>query len=208
MIHAITELASELIPHFKNALLLGILPVLLSAVLAAIALQCIKNKIELVRGSSSVIISFTALGAMLGVFIGASREPVVGAALPALITLISGLMVYLFSKEEMTEWRATIPISLIALVLAASGGGFYGGAARNISEVNEANQTYEREVNKSFLSLRLSTIEGIKDICVSSCLKKGSNVDICYDHCLREQLERLNLLERSKNSISKASKNN
>lgn len=81
---------------------------------------------------------------MLGVFIGASRDPVVGAALPALITFISGLMAYLFSKDEMSQWRPTIPIAILALVAAASAGGFFGGAARNIAEANATDVAYER----------------------------------------------------------------
>lgn len=201
MTNFVSELFIELGPHFKNALLLGLLPIILATLLAISFLWAVKSKIELIKGSYSIVISFTALGAMLGVFIGASREPVVGAALPALITLISGLMVYLFSKKEMTKWRGTIPIAIAALVMAASAGGFYGGAARNITEQNEANLSYEREINKNFLSQRLSVIEGLKDICVSTCLKEGGEINICYNECLTEQLKNLKLLERSKNSV-------
>lgn len=80
--------------------------------------------------------AFSGLGAMVGIAMGASRLGVVGSILPALLTLISGYLVYLFTADRIIVNRRILPYCLMALIVSASFGSFYGAAIRGQQEQN------------------------------------------------------------------------
>ena len=74
--------------------------------------------------------SFALVGGVAGDVAGASLESIVGAALAALLGLVSSLLTYLFGKEALAPWRPVIPIAIIALVSSALVGLVVGGSRR------------------------------------------------------------------------------
>jgi hypothetical protein len=84
-----------------------------------------------VQGQAALIAAFGAVGGVLGFAGGNSREPVVGTLLSALLTFLAGLLTYLFSREELSQWRPVIPYCIIVLLLNAlfglSAGSTYRG---------------------------------------------------------------------------------
>jgi hypothetical protein len=85
------------------------------------------------------VVAFAALGGMVGIFLGASRVAVVGAVLPALITLAATYLAYLFTREQKIIDRQIIPACLLAVIFNASAGAFYGASVRNIDRQNSRN---------------------------------------------------------------------
>lgn len=87
-----------------------------------------------VEGQGVLIASFAVLGGILGVSVGASRSPELGAILPALLTVITFLLGYLFSREHLSEWRPIIPYCILVLLLNSFYGLFVGSTIRGKHE--------------------------------------------------------------------------
>lgn len=106
---------------------------------------------NLTQGSTGLIGAFTCLGLVIGILTGASRTPVVGSLLPALLTLLGALLAYMFGKESLLTWRPTVPYCLIALMLSALYGIFMGGSIREASQegadANHAEALYYEKVD-------------------------------------------------------------
>lgn len=98
-----------------------------------------------IDGQAILIAAFATLGGILGVAVGASRSPELGAILPALLTAITFLLGYLFSREHLLEWRPLIPYCIIALLVTAFYGLFLGSSIRGKHEA------FEREHQKRLL---------------------------------------------------------
>jgi hypothetical protein len=77
-----------------------------------------------------------------GIFVGASQTPVIGTVLPAVLTFITGLLAYLFSKENLVDWRPVIPNCIVALLLTVLFGAFMGSQIR--LDYEETEKGYER----------------------------------------------------------------
>jgi len=91
-----------------------------------------------------LLISFGFLGGVLGVASGASESPVMSAVLPALLTLVTGLLGHLFSKEHLKEWRPIIPCCIISLLLTALFGLFAGASI--VKSQEEFIRNYEKRL--------------------------------------------------------------
>lgn len=89
------------------------------------------------RGSYASVYAFGALGGFLGYAIASSREPVAGIVLPALLTFITGLLGYLFSRDNLKTWRAVVPFCISALILNTFLGTLPGSILRKQHEVYE-----------------------------------------------------------------------
>jgi hypothetical protein len=90
--------------------------------------------------------SFSILGIVTGYMTGMSREPAIGAVLPAVLSLVGGLTVYVISKEAATR-KIIIP-SLIALSGSIIIGALWGATERSLGEqyatwVEEQKSSYE-----------------------------------------------------------------
>jgi hypothetical protein len=86
---------------------------------------------ELVRtpGVFWVLAAFTMLGLVTGVLTGFSRVPVAGAVIPAVLTLVGGLAMYLVRKEN-NSTRVLVSASLIALAFTLLVGSIWGAVLR------------------------------------------------------------------------------
>lgn len=78
----------------------------------------------------SFILAFALIGCVAGSIAGASLETIVGAALAAILGLVSSLLTYLFGKETLRAWRPIIPLALIALLTSTLAGLVIGGSRR------------------------------------------------------------------------------
>lgn len=107
-----------------------------SIVSAPLVFVMLRQQIS-VQGGISLVVSFTALGGILGWSMGASSTPVVGVLMPAFLTLISALFVYLFSKEQLTEWRPVIPYAIIGMVVSSLLGAGNGAVMRSENEASD-----------------------------------------------------------------------
>lgn len=106
---------------------------------------------SLAPGSTCLIGAFTCLGLVIGILTGASMTPVVGSLLPALLTLLGALLAYMFGKESLADWRLTVPLCLIALMLSALYGIFMGGTIRDTwqrnADIKRAADLYYKKVD-------------------------------------------------------------
>ncbi|RVT87002.1 hypothetical protein DXV76_02630 [Rhodobacteraceae bacterium CCMM004] len=138
--------------HLLNAVFLGLVPVLAIALLVALIVGLVV-RVALVPHALNLFgfaLFFGAVGASLGVMLGASREPAVGAYLPAIVAALSGLFVYLFPRdvergvmtllddaapgEAPAFLRSFLLVGVAAMMLSSSMGAFYGGSVRGLKE--------------------------------------------------------------------------
>lgn len=129
-----------LMRHFETALLYGLVPIVAIALVVAV-LCAATGSFRLMRFA----FFFAILGAGFGLLLGASRAPAVNAFLPALITLIGGLVIYAFPKENPAmsllsdEGEDTPPprlvrqfviVALASLVMSSVAGANFGSSVR------------------------------------------------------------------------------
>jgi predicted neutral ceramidase superfamily lipid hydrolase len=132
--------------HFQAAFFLGLLPVMVIGALC-ISLTAVYSRTADVLMFAA---AFSFTGAALGLMIGASREPVVQAALPAIVTVISGLLVFVFPKSEgaskllgteedasPNQIRQFVLVAVTTLMLGSITGAFWGGSIRAIREEDD-----------------------------------------------------------------------
>lgn len=84
-----------------------------------------------------VLVVFCLLGAVVGLFTGNSRSPVVAGLLPAIVTFASALVAYIASKDTMKTWRRQVPLHLIGFLVTIGLTAFYGAYLRGLAEKAE-----------------------------------------------------------------------
>ncbi|MDO9415369.1 hypothetical protein [Pararhizobium sp.] len=145
-----------------NGLIFGILPFAV-LLLATLPLRKWSNRVA--PGSYGKIVAFGCIGMFLGIFTGASKEPVVAAMLPASITLISGFTVYFFGKRESTDHpveTASLPATLCALVISSAFGAYYAANVRTVSLYSEQGSIADAERKKlehSEIEVKLNKVQ-------------------------------------------------
>ena len=82
------------------------------------------------RGAGAFLTAFTVLGLVVGFAAGHSREAALGAVLPALLTLISGVLTYALTKEGLAPFRSVLPHCITILAIASLVGLSIGGTVR------------------------------------------------------------------------------
>jgi predicted neutral ceramidase superfamily lipid hydrolase len=75
--------------------------------------------------SAMVFAVFGTFGATIGMFMGASRSDIVSSLLPPIITLISGYIVYLGSKDLSEQIKTLIPGAVFVLLLSLLFSAYY-----------------------------------------------------------------------------------
>ena len=131
----------------QNAFYFGLFPVAAAiaiVVLPTIIWVALFAKLR-VRGQYVFLLAFAALGGLLGYASGASQQSIIGTVLPTLLTLITLLLTYVFSKESISEQQPIIPYCLLALIASAFVCLFVGG------QVKLQNENFVREYNRRLL---------------------------------------------------------
>jgi len=83
-----------------------------------------------VRGERSLLIAVCVLGVAIGFSTSHSREPAVGAVLPALIALMSSAFTYAVTKEGLSQYRTVLPHCITVLSVASLVGLSIGSTQR------------------------------------------------------------------------------
>ena len=137
--------------HFLNAFFLALVPIVLISLISGLVVFLLVSR----RGVVKISLVFSVSGSVLGLLLGSSREPSVNAFLPAIITLLSGLLVYILPKEETlraiaataeeaqspTFQRDFVVASILGLMISAGMGAMWGGSVRSFKE--QDNLRYE-----------------------------------------------------------------
>jgi 4-hydroxybenzoate polyprenyltransferase len=123
------------------------LPVVVAVALSASAVYLIARFIGKLRASGQLIflLALSSLGGFLGYSAGASRQSIIGTVLPTLLTLVTLLLGYVFSKKSVPELQPLIPYCILLLVLNAFWGLFVG------SEIRARSEDFERDYNRRML---------------------------------------------------------
>ncbi|MGV6811659.1 MAG: hypothetical protein ACWA47_05395 [Brevirhabdus sp.] len=162
--------------HLLTALFTGLIPVLSIALVSAIVIGIGARVISAPEAGRLFLFAlfFALVGAALGLMLGASREPAVKAFLPAIITVLSGLFVYVFPKE-MAEGRlrmhddreqedpafvrSFVICGVSALMIGSVMGAFWGGSIRGLKEEDAKRyDEWKAEYETIELPLRLETL--------------------------------------------------
>ena len=118
------------------------------------------------------IIVFGLLGGISGLCTGASRESVVGSVLPSLLTLMTALCGYAFTKDGLAKMRSVLPFSLIALLLAAVYCAFVG------SKIRFENELYSAKEQRNLLYYERVDLETAKAIQLKALGVAVSDIEI------------------------------
>ena len=125
----------------------GLLPIGMAIFMATLPIYLLAKFVSKakVSGQFVFLLAFGSLGGLLGYSAGASQQSIIGTVLPTLLTLITLLLGYIFSKDTLPHLKQVIPFCLVALILNAFFCLFLGG------RVKRANNDFEREYNKRLL---------------------------------------------------------
>lgn len=107
-------------------------PVPAMSALVALALV-FAHKARIARRKQFVVlVSFALLGAVTGVLAGFSRTPAMGAVLPAVLSLVAGLAIYLVGAGKADQ--GLVAVCVIALAIDLLIGSMWGAVLRDESE--------------------------------------------------------------------------
>lgn len=101
------------------------------------------------RSFNLSILGFSYFGLTVGVFVGLSSSSVLGAILPALLTMIGGILAYFFFNSNNTnniDNHILAMIALICISIFLSIGAFGGIAQRKIYENNQKEIDSDKEI--------------------------------------------------------------
>ncbi len=93
------SITSQTFQHLIDALFFGVLPVFLIGIL----IGAVTNIFAARDGGPTdraAVLAFAFVGAAAGLMIGASRQPITQAALPALLTFASTFLAYVYVKQK------------------------------------------------------------------------------------------------------------
>lgn len=172
----LAEYWTATLAHLLTALFAGLLPVLVIALVSGIAVGLAARLVSAPEPGRlfSFAVFFALVGAALGLMLGASREPAVKAFLPAIVTVLSGLFVFIFprevaegrmrfhaerEKEDPVFVRSFVVTGVAALMLGSVMGSFWGGSIRGLKEEDAKRYAeWKAEYEKIELPLRLETL--------------------------------------------------
>lgn len=123
-------------------------PVPLTAVLVALLLMLAYKPRNTFRKYFVILLSFSLLGLVTGLLAGLSREAAMGAVLPAVLSLVGGLAIYLVGSEKVDQ--GLVGVCIIALSLDLLVGTIWGSDLRDV---------YEREAKSAVAQKRNALTE-------------------------------------------------
>lgn len=118
-------------------------PLPVSAILLAILFFFIirprQERIEFIL----MLLAFSMLGLVAGYLTGNSRESAVGAVLPAVLSFIGGLAVFLIGKDK--AHKTTVSLSVLTFSLSLLLGTSWGSIMRDMSEEYKKSEIYLKQ---------------------------------------------------------------
>jgi hypothetical protein len=147
--------------HFLAVIFYGIIPFAVFSALNFLIASLFARRYQIDLADARLLgLSFGAIGIAAGLFVGASRESVVGTVVPALLTFMSGFAVYQFGKESYERWRPALPVALVCLVIGAICAATFGASQRNhYIESQRRYEEWKMQYEKLELPLRVRQLE-------------------------------------------------
>ena len=91
-------------------------------------------------------------GTCVGLLTGWSKEPVAGAAVPALLTFLAGLIAYFFSRDAWREYLPGMPIVIVTMGFSISFGVFYAASLQTMRQSVDIDiALHKYEVEKQYI---------------------------------------------------------
>jgi hypothetical protein len=122
----------EWLGHFEAVALYAVAPILAFSLLNLIVALSLA-RLAKIRAADAILygLSFGGIGIVVGLMVGLSRDNVVAAVVPALLTFLSGFTVYQFGKDSFRRWRPVLPVALFCLMLGTICAAVFGASERN-----------------------------------------------------------------------------
>jgi len=108
--------------------------------------------------SSITLLSMALLGGVVGYLTGQSREPAIGAVLPAVLSLIGGLVLYILTNRASAANHRIAACSTLVLVLNILVGAVWGATAREAHDL-PAREAVNRETIRQAICLKRLAFE-------------------------------------------------
>lgn len=111
-----------LLDLYMSAIYFGIGPVLISIILSVVCVFIVcKIYSRSFCNIVPLVVAFSAVGGGIGYFTGSSRDSVVGVVAPGMLTFVSGIAAYLFTKDgqAVNSLRRQLPLALGAMFFSA-----------------------------------------------------------------------------------------
>ena len=116
----ISAMWNATLDHFLNALFLGLLPIVVVGLAVGLAVRFTLGR-NAGPVDAAVVFAFAFVGASAGLMIGSSRESITQAALPALLTLVSTFLAYVYAKRKETPEKEAVSMRIQASIAEQSG---------------------------------------------------------------------------------------
>lgn len=126
----------------------GFLPIAIVVVICTLCVYAIARFVSKVKvvNQLTFLTGFGFLGGLLGYSAGASQESIMGTVLPTLLTFITLLLGYIFTKDERSSpVQPIVPHCLLLLMVSSLFCLFLGGI------VKRQNQEFQRKYNEYLL---------------------------------------------------------
>lgn len=107
-------------------------PLFVTALLLTALLYAVMRPKERKREVALLLLAFSMLGLVAGYLTGFSRSPAVGAVLPAVLSLVGGLAVFLMEKDARS--RTTVSLSVLVFSITLLVGTSWGAIMRQAAE--------------------------------------------------------------------------
>jgi predicted neutral ceramidase superfamily lipid hydrolase len=132
-------------------------PIPASAVVLSLIIALLAGKCHERREYFFVILAFSMLGMVTGYLSGFSRAPALGTVLPAVLSLMGGIVVYIIGKNSTS--RIIVSVTILAFALTLMIGAEWGAVMRRADEefvknVRRAERRADEEFAKSALYLK------------------------------------------------------
>ena len=116
---------------------LGFLPVAVAIAICTFSVYVLARLVSKLKVANQLIFftAFGVLGGLLGYSAGSSQQSIIGTVLPTLLTLITLLLGYLFTREEkVSPLQPIIPHCLLVLMMTSLLCLFLGGIVKRQNE--------------------------------------------------------------------------
>lgn len=156
-----------------------------AAFIAFILIFLVVEKKEDYKKVFIVIFSMALLGMTAGQLTGQSREPAVGAVIPAVLTFIGGLLIYIITTKN-EKFQSLVSITIISFSLTLLVGTFWGSQLRHEFEVNSRNQQamlYNEYILQQVRLEKLKNEKQIQDARKLLGLKDKNNYTVTISKC-------------------------
>lgn len=138
----------------------SIWPILLIVLVLALGISWVGGNKGQRKELFLVVLAFSMLGMVTGYLTGFSREPAIGAVMPAVLSLMGGLLVFLVGKNK--ESRSIVSTAMFVFTFMLLLGSGWGAVMRDVAQEYRKSEQYlkqqafiESEVNDFRESLGL-----------------------------------------------------